>query len=86
MTSRVGSCEEALDVRDAPRIVEKLKVRRLLVVKERDNQIGGLSTGDLAAQVDDNQPISDLLASIYAHHVSHAQPIGAGEKGGQHWN
>lgn len=64
MTPGVESLYEDQDVEDAAMLMEKQKIRRVLVVDREGQPVGIVSLGDLAVRSDNDQLTEEVLEEI----------------------
>jgi len=68
MTKGIICCREGSDLKDAVKLMEKKKVRRLPVVDEAKRMVGMLSLGDVSGSAN-HELAGELAASVSAHHA-----------------
>jgi CBS domain-containing protein len=64
MSRDVISCPEDTDIRDAAQVMEKNKVRRLIVTDSSDNPVGIVSLGDIATKAHMANLGSEVLEKV----------------------
>ncbi len=64
MTPRIWFIHEDRDVRDAARLMQEKKVRRLIVLDAEDRPVGVITLGDLAAHGHEPQATEEALEHI----------------------
>jgi CBS domain-containing protein len=69
MTSKVITCSEEQDVRDAAQLMAEYQIRRVLVCDRRGQLCGVVSLGDIAVGVRDERLVGETLRHI-AHMVA----------------
>ena len=64
MTPAVVSCFEDEDVREAARLMEEHKIRRLVVLDRDEQLVGIVSLGDLAVGTHDEQLVGEVVEVV----------------------
>ena len=68
MTKGIICCRAGSDLKDAVKLMEKKKVRRLPVVDEAKRMVGMLSLGDVSGTAN-RELAGEPAASVSAHHA-----------------
>lgn len=64
MSEDVISCSMEIDVEEAAEIMEQQKIRRLVVVNDRDELVGVVSLGDMAVDTSDDRLSGEILREV----------------------
>lgn len=64
MTKKVYSCHEKDNIKTVAQQMEKLQIRRLLVLNEKEQPSGILSLCDIARKCNDNKLCGDIIQNV----------------------
>lgn len=64
MTPNIMFCRDSQDIREAAEIMERQKIRRLVVINDDKRLVGIVSLGDLAVKTNDEELCSEALEAV----------------------